>query len=501
MQISYPEIWGAVGDGVHDDTDAFVAMGDDARRLGYLRAVFSPGRTYTTTNPFFLEGIRDIVVEGNYSSLMNIRSTYSDVKEMFPLVTPALVESGGHTLPQVWAPNYGDLITSANIGDVAVNTLSTPTNLFAGARAVIYGCNAMRGDTFPPAPRIFEFVIVKNVGGNVVELETPLQNFYDDRWPDGLGGLQNKGAPRILSLDRGAAFTLPQRFEVHRIKFKPNPNWSLSDPLNNAERNGRPQFYGGWNGLLNECETPAGLYISSFKNLKIVGCRVGGQIEIDKMQENVDIIDTHAKLIGGALGTKRVRLIRCNGTLQLPTSQESLYVEECEFDDVAFSPTAPYVASQPSSGSNRVEIRSTKFAATGSGRKSITSLYAASVRVYSVVNATTFNLGTQLQYETPVTVYSSIVEVIRLGSVLYSQENAPVMKVTKLPYMVNGEIFVEGVVYAQPTPNDVLLLPHIKSFILDGVSFKGPYAQGLLAYENFGQPMLTEVRQNNVEAA
>ncbi len=491
-----PEMYGAVGNGVADDTDALMAMGDHARTRGFLHSKWQRGKTYTHKNPRMFEGIRDLRIDAEGASLMNIRAgtSYAHISEMECLVFPGVINSSGHSLPFNFSADvFGDFIATVEAGVAAVTTLSSPT-CNVGDRVLVYGCNGMNTASYPPAPRVFEFNRVIGISGSVVTLAETLQNSYDSRWPDGLANSVNKGAPRILSLDRGASFTFIETLKICGLTLARNPIWSLSDPLNTDDINGRIELYGSDLAVLENCKISGGAYVSQSRHVTMRGTEINATCEVDKIIDSVEFDNCKARLWNGATGAKQVRMTRCRGTVAFPTPIDTLHIEDCNLVDTA-PPSSSLLMGQPISGTRLATIERTSFSASGATKSAITTLFNSPVIVYSVVNSTTFDLGTQAQYETNVGIYPCITAVMRVGIKLYSDAGVLVMKVTKLPYLSNGRILVEGVVSITPSANDTLYAPMITTLELSGITIKGPRASAIVkTVETFGSvlPMLTE---------
>jgi hypothetical protein len=139
-----PEWFGAIGDGETDDDDAMRAMADYARHTGQIHIELTPGRLYTYTRPYFLSGIRNLIIDGNGAGFRNIDGGAIDRRffandEGLKFVSIFHTHGPEHYQGRHTPFEFGSLIRSAFAGDRHLRLKEAGRELRPGARALLYG--------------------------------------------------------------------------------------------------------------------------------------------------------------------------------------------------------------------------------------------------------------------------------------------------------------------------------------------------------------------------
>jgi hypothetical protein len=226
--IITPQSFGAKGDNATDDVAAFLAFRAWAMAfntnfpdLGILLE-FQPNGRFLCSNGFIFNGINNLTVRGNNSSLTNINSNFNDAYISFYLggygfsafLSPTAAACG-LTLNQTAYP-----IATAIQGVAAVTCLTpaNASNMVPGNWALV-GCNfCFTGN--PPGIRFFDYVKIVSVnpGSGLVTFDRKLTNTYPSTLPSHVGaGALN--AAFIFPFQAG--FGMRQKYKDFNIQSSP----------------------------------------------------------------------------------------------------------------------------------------------------------------------------------------------------------------------------------------------------------------------------------------
>lgn len=333
--------FGARGDGVADDTDAFRAMHsfllDQQRNDSDKRftVILPPGHYRYRWNRW-LWGLRSITVSGYGAQIQCVNDSQWNFHK-YPLVTnrspfQAMGPHDERAVPH--GRNFGFHIHSTDPGStfVSLKNSSVGSSLRVGGYALVMSYDQQFAG-YPPNCRYFDYVRVLAVDGHVVWLDRPLRYRHSDQYPE-LGGAASRdnnpengtaassiGRARIVPIDRDdVPFALQQTFLG--IKVLRNPNLS-DDPVQYLLAQGVYSF------TARDCElisfVPSLGHDFRVENSSVVFC------EPDKIVNSVSFencrIDTLTQATGVNLLTVRSSTISTKANVQARV----VSFDSCEF--------------------------------------------------------------------------------------------------------------------------------------------------------------------------
>jgi len=466
-----PESYGAIGNGIADDTAAFTAMGNAGRAVGSLYCILTSGKTYTCSNPFVLAGIKVLIVEGNGAQWMNNRATpitgFTVNYTSLCLGNPFWNNGANPGNAQV--PTYGTKINTVNS---ASSTVTATTGNCPTGTVLLYGSDRLYSPGFPPCPAIFEYNTVVSAVGSIGTLECPTSYHYDAQWPevsDGSGG--SYGTARILSCNNN---TIPWTSYVHlkNINFIMNPAFV---GLLTSGTNGAVQPSGGDNIIIENCSMsttdPTMARNVTYLNCDFYASDNNQGVQPDKIIENLIFKECRFPgILSGAIGVKNMIIEDCvvtgaNGVSPI----ENYEIVRGRWSTVDFQSTAALLGDSVS-GTERVKIEGTKFVVPSTVDR-IAEYHVASA-AFTVVSTTTLSL-TRTAYDA-----SQLFKTIKYGSILRNITGIPAFRVTRTPYttgnLLTGVIQIDGETLSTITTGDTLILPNNPN-----VEFLNPYFYGV----------------------
>jgi hypothetical protein len=181
-----PEQFGAIGNGIADDTNAIQAMTAAGRVAGSLYVELTGGKTYTCTNPYTFSAIPYLRIEGNGANWMNPRGTSAPI-DTFLVNYQTLVLGAGPffadgPFPFATAGPTGVKINTTTVAATSITTIDgSPMPI---GRVLIYGLDRQGSDSFPPCANCFEYNEVLTASGATGQLLSPTRYAYDAQWPE-----------------------------------------------------------------------------------------------------------------------------------------------------------------------------------------------------------------------------------------------------------------------------------------------------------------------------
>jgi hypothetical protein len=238
--------FGAVGDGVTDNSSALFALRDyliTQDREKHWTICFPPG-DYRYSNNRWLNGLLRVTIEA-YGATLTCTQVGNFVgdgwpfgprEQMFRATGEQLVDDVG------FAVDLGDRINTANIGDstITLTTASDADNYAVGDRIFIFSY-ALGNTGYTPNFRYFEWAKITAKAGAVLTLGD-LVHYLSARTVDGTSFPdQYVGKPRIINLDGrpqtdGTEYWYPEQIHIKGARFPQNPNTSNSYRLALAGR-------------------------------------------------------------------------------------------------------------------------------------------------------------------------------------------------------------------------------------------------------------------------
>lgn len=310
-QTFTPEAYGAVGNGIADDTAAFVGM--HAAILSVQEAApstrfainFASGASYIYSWNRWMWGIRYLTVNGNGSSICNINNSGSSAHEGILRTN----RDAFSVLPynEIWGTtHFGYYINTATIGATSV-TLKNPSDAsnFSVGKVVLIASYSQQAGNYPPNARYFDWVVVTGISSATISFDRPLNFLHREDWPTGDDEANQITMARIVAAEREIPWTIEGKirdlvaitnpnagdywgeivliegflsFELDNVQF---PRWTSSSGGSLTFRNSsipasEPDKILDFLRLEN-CN-PAGFYLASGVNtIELFGCTLPGR--------------------------------------------------------------------------------------------------------------------------------------------------------------------------------------------------------------------------------
>lgn len=476
-RVVTPEMYGALGNGVANDTAAMMAMGNHARIRGFLDCVLAANKTYNYTIPQFLNNIPKIVIEGNGSAFRNIAGGATDTTFAENLIglnfAIAFYTNGPSWYLGSASPyNFGQKIETAAAASytVTVQPAEGAPAVAPGTRVLIYGFDAQSTASFPPNARFFEYATVTAVNGQMVTLDTPLAYGYDSAWPETFAS-SLYGKPRILPLAR-ADFREIDSLHLRNLRILANPAWTA--PLGTAERNGRLSVGGCRYALIENVEVAGSFYALQSETMHVIGGNVAQTTEPDKLIGRLRFENWRTKKHILATGVRTLEMINCRIHDGLNASpQDHLLIDGGVIRGKSDGSSAALLVLNQ--GCKRITVRGgARFNVDEASRVAFFNNTLRSGAV-TVVNASTLEM-TLAAYTT-----SQFARVMGLGTRFYDASGAPALRITRLPYESGGNVRFEGAFFKTIVTGDTLHGSLFEEIDIRGAIFDGAFGHQIRA--------------------
>lgn len=230
-----PLQFGAVGDGIADDSDALNAMrdqiiSDQAASLSTTFTMYFPaGKSFMYTKNHWTWGIRNLQLIGNGCTFQNTASFAtlgSEAAYALHLNRSCFELQGPDDAMSIATNSQISLIDNASSGASSVN-LATPVeaaNFPVGERVVVYSYEQLLSGGYPPDPRYVDYakVTAANASTGVISIDTPLAHSHRSDCPEITGAIC--GRARIMALDTFASTLWGDTLYMENMTFLDNPN-------------------------------------------------------------------------------------------------------------------------------------------------------------------------------------------------------------------------------------------------------------------------------------
>ena len=193
-----------------------------------------------------------------------------------------------------------------------------------------FSADGAQGWGWPPNFRYFEWKKVAAVDGQTISFVDPFRFGYDAAWPDFahdfFGALRPYGAPRLWRCRLDDGRQVNRSLTIRNARFVPGRN------LPAGTETGL-----GLNGLhvrLEGCTIAEGVntWPTVARRVELVDCRIGGQLEMDKIVEHVSLerCEVYGRTSSGGGSVLDVRMRDCQlyGFLQA-TPRRSWIMDNC----------------------------------------------------------------------------------------------------------------------------------------------------------------------------
>jgi hypothetical protein len=321
------EWFGAVGNGVANDTAAFLAFRAWALTVPVSNVVVvncRAGGRYLVADPSWPSGIENLIVHGNRCQILN--GSANDKQKMLLLPSfPFRYPDADWTMFSN-VPNFRVNTTTIGLARVTTTVPADAANFVAGEMVAIMSFDQQFSGSIPPSMRFFEYAKVTafDVSTGVVQLDRGLKYVHQADFPY-VTNHGTDGRARIYKTEFYASFDINQTY--NDIEFVRNAVFG-----NNVSE---AVYCSGFNVVFNRCKAPWFL-LSGAGTVTLNDCtetkdHLQGGGEIDKLVSRVlinsgmffnrltgatavDSIEIHrAELLDGYnFNPKRVRFEDCS---------------------------------------------------------------------------------------------------------------------------------------------------------------------------------------------
>lgn len=234
LVVFAPEMFGAAGDGIADDTAALVAMRDAIRAsqaanpaVTYVMSL-GAGKTYMYTNNRWTWGISRLRVLGNGATLKPTGNTA--IYGYYPFVSGrGMLQTTPIDQPFAGSSTIGKLINTTNAGatQVTLVTSADASNFSVGQWCIVYSYNQLTTGGYAPSARYFDWCKITAIVGGVLTLDRALGHRHSSMFPEPFitgtdPQFQNHGRARIAPF--GNDVPIAEYFYMENITFLDNPN-------------------------------------------------------------------------------------------------------------------------------------------------------------------------------------------------------------------------------------------------------------------------------------
>ena len=476
-RVLTPEMFGAIGDGRANDDEALLSMAAVGRARGVLAMLGARGRTYAYTTSLWLTGLRRIDIDGGGCAFRNILGSDEplryDTINYVGLALPVASNTYAYN-SRTSRTILGTLIETARAGSREIATRGDGPAVKPGDRVLVYGFDRQVNPSDPCCARYFEYHRAAAVAANVITLDAPLRYGYDAAWYDGVHG-SNGGAPRVLSLDR-ADFTQIEHIRLANLTIEVNPAWTA--PPSSRHTNGRLQVYGYDEAILDNVTCPA-MYVGQGRRFRAENCTFPGQIEVDKLIERVHFKSCTLGEIGGWSSVLHSILEDCRvvagpfvfGATELAEIKGGHLSDQGGYSGHVIIGTEIFATPL-------LIVDGARITVTDPARNRLLQPNTYTVPISRVVSPAIYELGTRAEFDA-----IALPRMLSLGLVLRTAESAPALKLTRLPYLVDGNVRVEGEPLRPLAAGDTLSACNIGTFIVRNTLIDGPFADRMRTFD------------------
>ena len=379
-----------------ESTAAFVALNRAARQAGSapVTVVFTKG-IYLTRFNNWLAGIRQVTVEGNGASILNVNGAYAPAANPnanIGLFMPSCfdnVDNGFYGSQSAGNIGFGSLVKSADKGATSLRTKNPADagNFAPGTWVLLFGYDHEGINGYPPDAKYFDYAKVHSVNttdGTIV-LDRPIRYAYDENWVDGKGK-DAVSAPRLVSLDRGN-FTTIERLVIRNLHFPAFAGWT--GPMATRVRNGRMSIFGYIEANLVGV-TAQGSYAGQGKSLTYDSCTLLYECEADKEVDAFTIRHSSVYNLASAGGVNVLTLSGNQFTGPFSIAPHYLVMEENNFSTTAPNSSAAMASIGFNKGIDSARIGTNYWVCSDPHRQALFSASGkATLKVASVARENT----------------------------------------------------------------------------------------------------------------
>lgn len=297
-----PEQFGAMGDGVSDDTSAFEKFNDYAKvKDGLVRLVCTQGSTYNYTNPYWVCDIANLEIYGNGCTFVNTTYIGPDNTHIVHSTGFSKNKLGGY-----YSCVDSALVATTTPGSYQAQCVVAPdAGTFTSGEIVCLGSEDTYFSSQPPSLRNFEFLEVEsvNVTTGVVVFTTPISMSHRSDAPYVSYSNNPPGG-------RAALYKIEQASKWGIRHFVRDCTFTLRDLslTGGAESNVMSGKYVRYLNVVSDrfLPTVAG-------NVVIDACLCKSGVELDKSIGSVEITSSTIEgSLGGGSGVAKLHVTDCD---------------------------------------------------------------------------------------------------------------------------------------------------------------------------------------------
>ena len=349
-RVFSPRDFGALGDGMADDTAGFRSMhramaqlqseddrlraADPSRPPAEFLIRFDPGFYRYRWNRWTW-GLRRITVLGYGATIQCLHPGPYDIDQA-PLASnrdhywawnpdgPAYGDTSAGPAEQ-----YGLRLRTARPGDETVTLLAasaTPLP-FTPGNWVLIQSYAQQQNGYPPNMRYFQRVRVAAIDGMAIRLDRPLLHLHKQDWPEDTAQASAIGGARIVAIDRpDCPLALCQRFLG--LTVAPNPNHAVRDAGIRSTREALT-ISGTLRAVVEDCELIA-LGVTQAEDVQIRNCSIG-YTEPDKLIDRLSFEGCTIGSLQQCTGVNHMTLRNCTVEGDAQILAREVVVDSCSF--------------------------------------------------------------------------------------------------------------------------------------------------------------------------
>jgi len=262
--------FGAVGDGVTDDTAAFLAFQVEALNApGVAILNMEPTATYVCTSYAWTQGIKNLIVNGNGCTITNLSTG----------IIVFLAPWSASPIP--WGTGNRFLIESSAVGATEITCVTAAEALeFEAGEMVMLASHDMQWGGLPPCMRYYDFVEVTSVDGDtgVITFDRPLQFAYQSDLPYLAASEWTDGRANIYKIERYHKFNIRHVYN--------DITWTAPNKVLGVPGDAPPLYASGYYMEFNRCTAPSFCSVAGHTH-KFDGCTDLIYAEFDKLVVNM----------------------------------------------------------------------------------------------------------------------------------------------------------------------------------------------------------------------
>ena len=320
--------FGAVGNGINDDTNAFVSFRNYAiLSESAIVLNLTKYKTYMVSNPWWPTGIKRLTVNGNNSKIKNNAIVNKDKILLMPSYGVNKT-----SLNSSWTPVSRYLINTTQTGSQSVVcTVPSDAGNFSVGEMILIACHDQQLGGQPPSYKFFEYneIAAVDVATGTISLKSKTKNKYIAEYPY-MALANSDGRAHIEKIEEGGLFNIHHIY--NDIEFVKNDISSSGATFigeavcccgkyvefNNCTA---PAFVPSMAQdviLNNVTQTSAGEFDKLVKHVKVTNSDMYGKITSATAIDCVEFLNTRLHA-GYSLCPKTLRFIDCYVTANSQT--------------------------------------------------------------------------------------------------------------------------------------------------------------------------------------